>query len=276
MQTVTPTLSWKSTKPGPLRHHHRGKRDPERQLLSASDGFDLDRSNRPGQDLDLGRGGAELTRGGAIAYAPVGPEHHARRRGQQGPSNRSTAGQIGSARPTSAAGVVPSNRVPAGQRERDLCGGRVRLGLYKSTNGGATWTNPISSRAVTSIAIDPSHTSVVYVGMAKYSSYADGLMKTTDGGTTWTTALANTEVSSVLVDPANSQRVYVGTTAGAVLRSQDGGTTWSNLSGTTIAAARGAWPSTRRTARISGPRPAARACSTPATAGPPGPLTTPV
>src|SRR6185369_2939667 len=82
------------------------------------------------------------------------------------------------------------------------------LGLYKSTDGGDTWslipasTAIASTRAIGKIAIDPIDTKIIYVAVARavrgISSTSGGavsttgapqptlgLYKTTDGGATW-------------------------------------------------------------------------------------------
>ncbi len=166
MQTVTPTLSWKSTSLDLFGTTIGASATPNGNFF-ASDGFDLDRVDRPGQDLDLGRGRGGV-RGGGHLLCPVGPEHHARRRGRRDPQIGRWRDELVQRGRPRRRGACAGDRVPAGQRERDLCGGRVRLGAVQVDERRRDLTNPISSRAVTSIAIDPSHTSVVYVGMAKY------------------------------------------------------------------------------------------------------------
>ena len=64
-------------------------------------------------------------------------------------------------------------------------------GVYKSTNGGETWTNMglPESHHIGRILIDPTNSDVVYVAALGhlYSENPErGLYKTTDGGKTWT------------------------------------------------------------------------------------------
>ncbi len=234
MQTVTPTLSWKSTSLGLFGTSDGASVTPNGDFF-ASDGFNLDRLTDQGKTWTSVSGSATFA-GGAISYSPSDPNtmlagrSHGTIKSVDGGATWFSEVDLNAGSGANAIAFQPDNELTV------YAGVGYGWGLYKSTNGGSTWTNPLSSRAVTSIAIDPSNTNVVYVGTGKYSSYTDGLLKSTDGGTTWGTALANTDVSSVLVDPSNTQRVYVGTTAGTVLRSQDSGATWSNLSGTTISA----------------------------------------
>ncbi len=67
-------------------------------------------------------------------------------------------------------------------------------GIYKSTNGGKTWTNMglPESHHIGRILIDPNNSNTVYVAALGhlYSENPErGLYKTTDGGKTWTKSL---------------------------------------------------------------------------------------
>jgi len=99
-------------------------------------------------------------------------------------------------------------------------------GVYKSTDGGATWTQRSSGMGnldVLSLAIDPFTPTIVYAGI-----YA-GVYKSTDGGATWaqrSSGMGNQNVVSLAVDPLTPSIVYAGTDLG-VYRSSDGGATWT-------------------------------------------------
>ena len=92
-------------------------------------------------------------------------------------------------------------------------------GIYKSTDGGETWTNmglPNSER-ITRIVVDPKDGNTVYacVPGKLWSDSADrGLYKTTDGGETWSLVLKggnlSTGCSSVTLDPKNSSEMFAG------------------------------------------------------------------
>lgn len=146
------------------------------------------------------------------------------------------------------------------------------VGIYKSTDGGNTWTGPIGAsvfagRAVGSIEIPPGAPHVIYAastrGVAGVSSVtggvvslipgaaAWGLYKSTDGGATWTflhngsAAAAQCDtvaeataagspcsargVRRVLLDPHQPQTLYAGSYSRGVWRSIDGGTTWTQI-----------------------------------------------
>ncbi len=92
-------------------------------------------------------------------------------------------------------------------------------GIYKSTDGGETWTNmglPKSER-ITQIVVHPKNGNIVYACApgALWSDSADrGLYKTSDGGKTWVQILKGTNLStgcsSIALDPANPDRVIAG------------------------------------------------------------------
>jgi hypothetical protein len=132
-------------------------------------------------------------------------------------------------------------------------------GVYKSTDGGATWTKlggglPTDADAIgrVTLAVAPSDSQVIYVsisGTGHAGSTAHGtlfkLMRSDDGGNTWTDltdgapnymSFQGDYDTTLIVDPTNSSVVYAGGAAGpafgedpAVIRSADGGLSWSNL-----------------------------------------------
>ena len=199
----------------------------------ASDGFNLDQSTNQGATWTTVAGGA-IFAGGAISYAPSDPatmiagRSHGTIKSVDSGTDWFEDVDLNAGGPPNAIAFQPNNELTV------YAGVGYGWGLYKSTNGGATWTNPLPSKAVASIAIDPVNTNTVYVGTETYSPSTNGLMKTTDGGSTWSDVLPNEDVSSVVVDPDNTQQVYAGTLAGTIYRSEDGGTTWSPVSGSTI------------------------------------------
>jgi hypothetical protein len=107
--------------------------------------------------------------------------------------------------------------------------------VYKTVNGGTSWSSispALSSYYVTTIAIAPSNTSVIYAGCG-----GGGVVwRTTDGGTSWsdvTLGLPNRYVTRVAVHPTNPNLVYAtfsGYTSGHVFKSTNGGSAWTNSS----------------------------------------------
>ena len=227
-------LSWNSTNLGLFGTDIGANVTPNGSFF-ASDGFDIEKSTNQGATWTTVTGFAAFA-GGAITYAPSDPStmmagtDYGTLKSADGGSDWFEEVQLNAGPPPNAIAFQPNSELTV------YAGFGYGWGLYKSTNGGATWTNPVPSKAVSSIAIDPVDPNNVYVGLETYSFYTGGLMETTDGGSTWTTSLSNQNVSSILVDPANTRQIYAGTTAGTIFKSQDGGTTWSQVSGSTIVA----------------------------------------
>src|SRR6266571_6130293 len=123
--------------------------------------------------------------------------------------------------------------------------GAVGGGLWKTTDGGTSWTpvtdSQIHSSSVGAVAVSESNPDVVYIGMGEAClrgniMQGDGVYKTTDAGKTWAhMGLADTQaISRIRIHPANPDLVYVadfGHPAGpneerGVYRSKDGGKKW--------------------------------------------------
>ncbi len=146
------------------------------------------------------------------------------------------------------------------------------VGLYRSRNGGDTWSGPLGTavfngRAIGSIAVRPGSPNVIYaattravLGVSSVSggavslipgAAAWGLYKSTDGGVTWTflhngaaTAAACDTVAEaiaagspcslrgvrrVVLDPVNPDVVYASSYSRGVYRSADAGATWAQI-----------------------------------------------
>jgi photosystem II stability/assembly factor-like uncharacterized protein len=92
-------------------------------------------------------------------------------------------------------------------------------GLYKSTDGGESWTNVGLGKTerITRVLVDPRNGNVVYAcapGKLWSDSPDRGLYKTTDGGKSWDLILTgpnlSTGCSTVALDPKNPDVVYSG------------------------------------------------------------------
>jgi photosystem II stability/assembly factor-like uncharacterized protein len=131
-------------------------------------------------------------------------------------------------------------------------------GIYKSTDGGETWTNmglPNSERIV-KILIDPANTGTVYAcvpGHLWNDSDDRGVYKTTDAGKSWSKILAGANASTgcslMTMDPLSPATIYAGMwdfrrkgwtfrsggegpdspSASGLFKSTDAGATWSSL-----------------------------------------------
>ncbi len=97
--------------------------------------------------------------------------------------------------------------------------------LYKTTDGGATWSQlPLSvpsMNTIGAVTVDPTHSSVVYA--AWY-----GIAKSTNGGATWS-GFSNPAayIGTIVVDPTNPSLVYAGGNGYGIYKSTNGGGTWN-------------------------------------------------
>lgn len=143
-----------------------------------------------------------------------------------------------------------------------LIAGSVSGGIYRSTDGGASWsetTVPIFYQGITCLTQDvrAGHTDTWYAGSGEAygqsasgngnNSYflGNGIYKSTDNGLTWDTipvTASNTVndfdlpydlIWTIKTDPSrlDSSIVYT-STYGGVYRSNDGGATWKRVKGT--------------------------------------------
>ncbi len=136
-------------------------------------------------------------------------------------------------------------------------------GVYRSTDGGSTWSNVglKESRAIARIVVHPAKPEVAYVA-AMGNLWKDGgergLYKTTDAGKTWKLILrapapndVRTGCGDVILDPSNPEVVYAalyarqrtpwsfaygvtatnGNDVGGIFKSTDGGASWKKCAG---------------------------------------------
>src|SRR5574343_1529584 len=122
--------------------------------------------------------------------------------------------------------------------------GAASGGVWKTTNGGASW-NPVfddqPTQNIGAIAIQQSNPNVVWVGTGEGNprnsvSLGEGIYKSLDGGKSWKLmGLEKTRnIHRILVDPTNPNTVYaaaIGNPYGihserGVYKTTDGGETW--------------------------------------------------
>lgn len=125
--------------------------------------------------------------------------------------------------------------------------GTASGGLWKTTNGGATWT-PIMDRegsySIGWVTLDPSNPNVVWVGTGERNSqrsvaYGDGVYKSDDGGRSWkNVGLKNSEhIGRIVVHPKNADIVYVAAQGPlwapggdrGLYKTTDGGKSWEQV-----------------------------------------------
>ncbi len=126
-------------------------------------------------------------------------------------------------------------------------------GLYKSTDGGKTFTHVglRETQTIARIVIDPKNTNTVYVAVPGHlfgPSPDRGVYKTTDGGKTWTKIKyidENTGFTDIVMDPSNANTLYAasyqrrrtsccfngGGPGSALWKTTDGGRSWTKLTG---------------------------------------------
>ena len=157
-------------------------------------------------------------------------------------------------------GLVWRNVGPhRGGRSTAVCGviqdkdtyymGTTGGGVWKTTDGGATWKNIsdgfFETGSVGAVAVSASDPSVIYVGMGEapirgvMTSHGNGVYKSTDAGETWTHMGLDKvrQISKVRIDPNNDDIVYVSaqgspympTEDRGVYKSSDGGATWKKV-----------------------------------------------
>jgi photosystem II stability/assembly factor-like uncharacterized protein len=123
--------------------------------------------------------------------------------------------------------------------------GAAAGGLFKTVNGGQTWTALFENQpnpSIGDIAIAPSNPSIVYVGTGEpnnrqSASWGNGVYKSMDGGATWThLGLKETHhIGRIVVHPTDPNIVYVAAQGDlwgpnkerGVYKSTDGGATWT-------------------------------------------------
>lgn len=163
--------------------------------------------------------------------------------------------------PTHAIGAIavdPTNDdiVYAGTGEANYANhSRYGLGLYKSTDGGATWEQhaeaTFGGRTFAKLIIDPTNTQRLFAAIGRAGGFPElaagkghpdatgerGIYRSLDGGVTWVRlSLPNLAGTDIAMDPADPDLLYAGigrifgATTNGVYRSFDGGDTWSLVS----------------------------------------------
>ncbi len=120
--------------------------------------------------------------------------------------------------------------------------GGTKTGLYRSLDGGSTWTKlsggfPTGSVGRIGIAIAPSAPATVYTSVRQTSGFLQGVYKSTNSGDTWTRVDLNLAASTasfgwwfgpIYVAPNDVNSVYFLDLN--IMKSSNGGRNWSSIS----------------------------------------------
>ncbi|HEY6212018.1 MAG TPA: hypothetical protein VIW45_07020, partial [Vicinamibacterales bacterium] len=126
-------------------------------------------------------------------------------------------------------------------------------GIYKTTDGGKTWTNVglKETQTIARIVIDPKNPETVYVASPGHLFGPNpdrGIYKTTDGGRTWTKVKfidEDTGFEDIAIDPTNTSTLYAssyqrrrsgccfngGGPGSGLWKTTDAGKSWTKLTG---------------------------------------------
>ncbi len=125
--------------------------------------------------------------------------------------------------------------------------GGASAGVWKTDNGGATWSPLFDDQAllnIGSIKVQQSNPSVIWVGTGEGNprnslNLGEGIYKTLDGGKTWKRmGLEKTRnIHRILIDPTNPNTVYAAAIGNpyaihserGVYKTTDGGETWQRI-----------------------------------------------
>ncbi|HEY1496748.1 MAG TPA: SBBP repeat-containing protein, partial [Candidatus Solibacter sp.] len=97
-------------------------------------------------------------------------------------------------------------------------------GIFKSTDGGATWTLSLGGAAAALVVMDPSRESTVY------AIFDGSIVKTVDAGLTWAPTGSAMRSDSMAVDPFFPDHIFTLKVGTGSFRSFDGGQSWTQYS----------------------------------------------
>lgn len=102
-------------------------------------------------------------------------------------------------------------------------------GLYRSTNGGSSWTElSIGDGSARAYVFAPSNSQI------RYAAFSNGVYRTLNGGSSWDLVGSSTISGtpfSIAIHPTDPNIVLVGTWGGGLYRTANGGGSWSLVSG---------------------------------------------
>ena len=102
-------------------------------------------------------------------------------------------------------------------------------GLYKSTDGAASWKRigeSLADQMIIAMVLDRTRRGVLYI------TGRDGVHRSEDGGATWktiNTGFATTNIRTIAQSEMDPKLFYAGTNGSGLYRSQDAGETWEPM-----------------------------------------------
>jgi photosystem II stability/assembly factor-like uncharacterized protein len=112
-----------------------------------------------------------------------------------------------------------------------ICVGTMGSGIWRSPDGGATWTRIRPSRYpesdVRALAVHPREPDIVYAGTDS------GVYRSEDRGASWgrlDSPMNSLHIWALAIDPVEPATIFAGTRPSAVFRSRNGGQRWEKLS----------------------------------------------
>ena len=130
----------------------------------------------------------------------------------------------------SALDGINVRRLVVDPRNADIVYASTTNGVYKSSNGAASWTRigTLGSNNIEALAIDPQQAGYIIAG-----EIFGGIWMSSNDGVSWAGPLntgfnsPNPYISSIVIDPVNPNTVFVSDLYSGVYRSIDKGATWA-------------------------------------------------
>jgi len=134
---------------------------------------------------------------------------------------------------TIATDPTNANVMYAGTGEGFGNGGAIRgAGVFKSTDGGTTWSQLASTNgsgwyAVNWLTISSDGAVILAATTSMTSDSTGGIWRSTDGGASWTKVAEGANIGYVELHPTDPSKAIASTRSGQALYSTDGGASWS-------------------------------------------------
>ncbi|MFK7796255.1 MAG: T9SS type A sorting domain-containing protein [Aureispira sp.] len=109
-------------------------------------------------------------------------------------------------------------------------------GFWKTTDGGASWTNHVTGLTrlgISSIAVDYNNPNTIYIATGDRDGNdapGYGVWRSTDGGLTWSprnTGMGNRTINEMLIHPTNPSILIAAGSNRRIYRSTNGGASWT-------------------------------------------------